>query len=377
MNADNANIKGLYVHIPFCDGKCDYCAFYSIPYAAPLADAYVNAVVQELDSWQPLAPETIYFGGGTPSRLSESQMARLCQGVLARISRALLREWSVEFNPGSASDDLIRLLLDQGVNRFSVGIQSLDDRVLKSLGRRHTAVEALTTVERLRRLGARNVGVDLIACVPGVDRVLWDSTLQRVLQLAPEHVSVYALTGEEGSRLQRAVDGGQCRLLSDDEQLDALDAAQTRLIQAGYRRYEISNYARPGYECQHHLSCWRGGEYIGLGPAASSHVGARRWTHPADVEAYVEALRKGEVLADDLDPLTPEIQQQERLIFGLRMAEGVSESVAVGYEPALEILRDQGLVTRQADRWMLTDRGRNLADYVAVELMSHQTDSAA
>jgi oxygen-independent coproporphyrinogen-3 oxidase len=214
-----------------------------------------------------------------------------------------------------------------------------------------------------------NFGLDLIAGVPGFAAAVWREALDRAVALAPRHVSVYALTDEEGTRLNGAVARGETALLTDEEQLAALAAAEKVLTAAGYRRYEISNYAKPGFECRHHCACWRGGEYLGLGPAAASHVGLERWTNRPDLAAYLAALEQGRLPPRELDHLTPALKAMERVVFGLRMAEGISAAVAADYVPALRELRKKGLVTFRRRRWSLTARGRELADAVAVELM--------
>ncbi|MBU1856095.1 MAG: radical SAM family heme chaperone HemW, partial [Verrucomicrobia bacterium] len=284
---------GLYVHVPFCDGKCAYCAFYSVGYKPALADRYLNSLECELAASLPLAPETIYIGGGTPSVLSARQIDRLCRLLQTQVDTCRLVEWSVEINPGSVDAEKAAVLAAAGVNRVSLGAQSFDDRILKTLGRRHSAADTVKAVTILRAAGIANIGLDLIACVPGCARALWRKTLRQAVALAPKHVSVYALTNEEGTRLNRLLGQGSAALLSDEAQLAMLDLAETELIQAesgqaesgqaglglaGFERYEISNYARSGFKCRHNVACWRGEQYVGLGPAAASHVGLKRWT---------------------------------------------------------------------------------------------------
>jgi oxygen-independent coproporphyrinogen III oxidase len=413
------NVTGLYAHIPFCDGKCAYCAFYSILYDPALADRYLAAIERELQLLLsreccsggsasrsssvpenaakmrkasipkplnrrlnavkadfPWRPATVYFGGGTPSMLSAVQLQKLCRMVRERLSLDRLAEWSMEVNPGSLTAEKAEILAAAGVNRVSIGAQSFDDTVLKQLGRRHATGEIEDAVAILRQAGLDNFGLDLIACVPGASRERWRATLLKAIALEPEHVSVYALTDEEGTRLHQAIGQGSAALLSDDDQLAMLDMAEALLAQAGLRRYEISNYARPGFECRHNLACWRGEEYIGLGPAAATHIGLRRWTNCSDLPAYLAALESGRTPMREAEELTPDLKQQEQLVFGLRMAEGVTEQIAAGYEDILSRLQADGLVEQCAERWKLTARGRNLADYVAVELMSGYNPAA-
>jgi oxygen-independent coproporphyrinogen-3 oxidase len=375
------HIDGLYVHVPFCDGKCGYCGFYSVRYEPALAAAWLRAIGAEKAAiereYGPLAPRTVYFGGGTPTQLSTDELKRLAEIV----GGASAQEWTAEANPGSVEAAKLRALRSAGVNRVSLGVQALDDRVLTALGRRHTVRDTRAAVDALRSSGFDNWGLDLIACVPGVAVEAWRDTVAAAVEMEPRHVSVYALTREEGSALARRLEAGTARLLDDEDQLAMLDAAEAILCRAGFGRYEISNYAQPGFECRHNVACWRGGNYAGLGCAASSRVGAVRWTNRPDIHGYVEALDGGRRPPRDEDPLSPSTDAMERLVFGLRMAEGVSLGGIVAdlglagsaaerhWRKTLAALRVGGLVAADGDRWRLTKRGREMADHVAVELV--------
>lgn len=383
------DVKGIYVHVPFCDGKCNYCSFYSVRYNTRLADRYLAALERELSTCTGIAPETIYIGGGTPSMLSIQQIGRLCDLICCCFPFGALKEWSVEMNPAtltgshgslqakarqrglSVSSEKLSALVRAGVNRISLGAQSFNNNVLKWLGRRHSVADILSAVDVIRASGIENLGLDLIACVPGFSGKSWEQTLQQTITLGPEHISVYALTEEEGTRLSHSIGGGETTMLTDTEQLEALDAAEELLTSAGYLRYEISNYAKPGFECLHNLSCWRGRTYLGLGPAAASHAGLKRWKNRPDIAGYLDALEHNQPPPSDMETLTPELKTMELLIFGLRMAEGVSLDLVTEYGSTLQTLRKEGLVVRQNNRWMFTPRGRNLADAVAVELIRH------
>lgn len=369
MHSARDSITGLYVHVPFCDGKCVYCAFYSVRYEPALADRYLDALELELATALPLAPETIYIGGGTPSVLAARQLDRLCRLLQARVATNRLVEWSVEINPGSVDAAKAAILAASGVNRVSLGAQSFDNGILQKLGRRHMVQDTLQAVKILRDAGLANIGLDLIACVPGCSRALWRQTLRQAIALAPQHVSVYALTNTEGTRLNQAIQKGRTALLADATQLAMLDLAENELTRSGLARYEISNYARAGFACRHNVACWRGAQYIGLGPAAASHVGLQRWTNCSDLPAYLAAIQAQRQPPRDLEQLNPALKRQEQVIFGLRMAEGIAADTASEYHAALESLLADGLLDLRDGRWRLTARGRNLADYVAVELM--------
>ncbi len=364
------NIKGLYVHIPFCDGKCHYCAFYSLPYDSRMAGQYLRALETEFNQYPRLKPETIYFGGGTPSLLSIPELDFLCSLVKENVSTENLKEWTVECNPRSLTPEKLSLLAKAGVNRISLGAQSFDDSALKWLGRRHNAADIHDAARMIKNAGFDNFGLDLIACIPGFKPDAWRKTISAAIGLKPKHISVYALTREEGTRLANSVSKEQAKPLTDDEELEMLDIAVQSLAGKNYQRYEISNFAQPGFECLHNLSCWRGEEYIGLGPAASSHAGLKRWTNLPDLEKYLVALERGEKPPRSIDVLTAKLKRVEKVVFGLRMAEGVSEATAAIRAKTLLALSLEGLATKKAGRWQLTERGFNLADYVGAEILS-------
>lgn len=384
----SSNSSGLYVHVPFCDGKCHYCAFYSLPYSRPRAEAWLEAVQAELAAARRLlphfAPETLFMGGGTPSMLEPDLLESLLELINRMVVPQPSREWTCEANPGSLDTLKSSLLRDHGVNRISLGVQSLADPVLQRLGRRHSASDVLRSVSAIQEAGYDNWNLDLIACVPGVGLDAWRRTLLDAVALGSPHLSVYSLTRDEGSRLACEIGTGRSRLLDDEEQLQMLDEAEAILTREGFRRYEISNYARPGFECRHNLSCWRGENYLGLGCAASSRLGRRRWTNPPDLASYADAWKgAGQTLpaTADTEELTPETDALERLIFGLRMAEGVNldailtvtglqnSSHGTRWNAILVRLEKEGLLQGESGRWWLTARGRALADHVAVELI--------
>ncbi len=378
MRGTSPKIKNLYIHIPFCDGKCGYCAFYSTAYDSSLADRFLEALAQEIilvtqEVKRPLLADTIYIGGGTPSTLSAAQLERLgtiLQPFLAADARPM--EWTVEMNPGTVTAAKLAALVHHGVNRISLGAQAFDDDVLRFLGRRHSVADIFQSFRNIRKSGLNNIGLDLIAGVPlsaGAEK--WQCSLEQAQALNPKHISVYALTAEEGSRLSQAIDQGSISLLSDTDQLAALDSAEAVLTAAGYRRYEISNYAQAGFECRMHCAYWQGEEYLGFGPGAASHVGLLRWTNQPDLECYLQTLNQNSLPQRQRDPLTPALKIQERIIFGLRMATGISAALAENYQGALRRLAQAGLLKNNSQkRWILTARGRQLADYVAVELMA-------
>lgn len=376
---------GLYVHVPFCDGKCGYCAFYSVFYRKDIATRYLKALAVELklvrEEFPDFRPTTVYIGGGTPTMLQESQLANLFELIGGVINRDELKEWTMEANPGSITPGKLTLAMDAGVDRISIGAQSFDDKHLRRLGRRHSRKDILDAIRMVRDAECSNMGLDLICGIPGMDMESWTANLNEAAEQAPEHLSVYDLTAEEGTDLCDEIACGVVDLNDEEEEVARLDLAERVLSGAGYRRYEISNYALPEFECIHNVSCWKGGEYIGIGPAAASHMASRRWSNVSDLNLYIRALESGKPPQRDEEKLSAHTRAMELLMLGLRTSEGVSLAEIArlaGVSPAeekkwvavFEGLLDSDVLVERDDRWVLTNRGRNLADYVTCEIMN-------
>ncbi len=377
----------LYLHVPFCESKCGYCAFYSVTTAdAAARAAYPDLALREWDllGAAPGRIETLYVGGGTPGLLGTEGFRRLADGLRARGLLDELAEWTVELNPVSAGAPLLTAMRAAGVNRLSFGAQCFDDAVLRRLGRRHTAAGIRRALARARQAGFVNLGIDLIAGLPGMTTAGWRETLRQALDLGCAHLSVYGLGVEPGTRLQAAVREGLA-VPGTDEQMDALAVAERMLAAGGFDRYEISNYALAGMACRHNLAVWRGEDYIGIGPAAASRCGRRRWTNLADLPAYQAALMAVSLpprsSTDELDAAEDAL---ERFAFGARLGEGISPAAAArawpvlasrvsSWEACLARLTAQGIAEPVPDgddpRWRLTTRGREVADAVIRELL--------
>jgi len=386
MTSDSMT-EHLYVHVPFCEGKCDYCAFYSVASNetqrktyAPLPGREPRALLGEgLFPWG-IAPRTLYIGGGTPGVLGPEGLRMLVEGLREVVTLDCVREWTVELNPCALAPSLAELLIGLGVNRISIGAQCFDDEVLRSIGRRHTAADAERAVGVVRSAGFTNVGLDLIAGLPGLTPERWRRSVERAIATGVVHLSVYALSVEPDTPLARREADGR-RVPGAEVHLAALDQAEALLTTPGILRYGISNYARPGWECRHNLACWRGADYVGLGPAAATRLGLRRWTNRPDLAAYVAGVTGGAPPPRDAEILDPVTDATERLVFGLRLAEGVNLEAFAGCHPAaaarlgewqavLARLSAQGLVGRTAEgSWRLTRRGREVADTVIRELV--------
>ena len=376
----------LYIHVPFCDGKCHYCGFYSVVAAPGITALYSGLPACELDLLLTKHPglargplRTVYMGGGTPAMLGTDGLTRLADSLAARLQFDALEEWTVELNPASVTPGLLETLAALGVNRISIGVQSFDDATLSRMGRRHTAEAACRAVRQTQDAGFSNTGIDLIAGLPGVTPELWQATLERAASLGLKHLSVYALSLEPDTPLAAQVASGLA-LPDDEAQLTALAQAEAVLGQAGFVRYEISNYALPGFECRHNLGVWRGNDYLGLGPAAASRIGRSRWTNSEDLSEYIEALTQKRTIPCTRETLSEADDATERAIFALRLSEGIDpfadarrfpalRDSAERWEKRLEGLSHQGITERGGLRWRLTARGREVCDAILRELV--------
>jgi oxygen-independent coproporphyrinogen-3 oxidase len=376
---------GLYVHVPFCARKCPYCDFYSIPAGATDAGAgeaierYLDALAIETSRWPPgFSPATVFLGGGTPTALPEAALGRLLDVVRSRIRPEAVAEWTCEANPGTLTPAKARLLRGEGVNRLSIGVQGLDPSILVRLGRLHDAREAREAVGVARAAGFENVGLDLMYAVPGLTPAVWAATLDAVVRLAPDHVSAYALTIEDGTPLARERAAGRWPEEDEDEAGEQYAGLRRALAAAGFEHYEISNWARPGRACRHNLLYWSGGDYAGAGPSAHAHAGGRRRANLRDLRAWADALRRGADPIEFEETLDPEARARETLVFGLRRIAGVDREWFRGrtgfdYEALrgreIDALAAEGLLERTARGVRLTERALFVSDRVFAELV--------
>ena len=278
-------MKGLYIHIPFCVKKCLYCDFYSLPARLDARQSYVNAVLREAEAYSGLSFQTLYLGGGTPSLLGAELLSDLLRGLNRSLDLQDMVEATVEVNPESATGEFLEAARDAGINRVSIGIQSLVDSELKAVGRIHTAAQALQALKLAVRLGFKSISADLIIGLPGQTWPTLSQSLETLVSSGIEHLSLYCLSLEEGTPLAKCPPAD---LPSDNMQAELFEQASSFLEEHHYIHYEISNFALKGYECRHNLNYWQGGEYLGLGPAAASHLGGRRFRNRADLKAYLE-----------------------------------------------------------------------------------------
>ncbi len=363
----SAPLRHLYVHIPFCPKVCPYCSFYKEASDRNKTQRFLDSVLQELDQRQracELRPETIFFGGGTPSALSTPQLDYLLSGLRKRLDLSALREWTIEMNPATVSLEKASLLRSLGVNRISMGVQSWDEALLKVLGRVHSGAQAERSYAILREAGFTNINLDLMFAVPTQSRIQWQASLEKTIALQPEHVAAYCLTYEEDTDFFARFTRGE---LTQDSGWDAdlFEATMDTLCGAGYVQYEISNYAKPGHDCLHNLAYWLGADYLGLGPSAFSTVGGRRWQNVADTSIYCDRIGKEESAESFSEALSTEIRQSERIAFGLRTNRGVLREVMEPWEREVTQFEADGFLRTEGSSVMLTRAGKLMADSVA------------
>ncbi len=372
--------EGLYIHIPYCYDKCTYCDFNSAPIEGARPERYLVALKQEIDGLPTgFAPRTVFLGGGTPTALAAGQLDELLTHLEHAVNLARVKEFSVEANPGTVTPKKLDVLRAHGVNRISIGAQSFNATQLKQLGRIHDASQIVQTVQIARKAGFDNLSLDLIFALPDQTLGDWNHTLEQAVALKPEHISAYCLTYEDGTPLTASAARGEVAQADEDTELAMLRRTVEGLRQAGYHRYEISNYAQPGRECAHNLIYWRNEEYYGLGAGATSYINGRRYRNANDPADYARRIANDGDGADFEETLAPDASFREAVALGLRMCDGVAVDAVetrtglradAVYDGEVEALVDGGLLVREPDRRIrLTPRGLEVADEVMMRLI--------
>lgn len=378
---------GLYIHIPFCRSKCEYCDFYSLGGGRDrrTTDDYLQALADHMRESGRLAPDylvdTIYFGGGTPSFFGAENLEKILDEVHRSFRLSIDAEITLEANPDSVTKQSLNKLLRAGFNRISLGVQTDDDDLLKKLGRPHTFEQAKQAMLRAREAGFGNISLDLMYGLPGQTLTAWKQTVEHILRLRPEHLSCYGLKVEEGTPLWSYRDAAN--LPGDDVQADMYLAASAMLREAGYGHYEISNFAKKGFASRHNLKYWMGGEYLGFGPTAASDFAGKRFTIVRDLSGYIAGIAGRRAILSECESIPMRERVGEYVMLRLRTAEGISaEEYERGYlmpfeplEKAMLRFAEKGLAEYGNDRWRLTERGWLLSNRIIVALNELQERS--
>ena len=316
---------GLYIHVPFCLSKCGYCSFYSIQ-SIQLIPEYIAALKKEIEYYRKTFSsfDTIYIGGGTPSLLVPKQLVDIFTAINKYYKIEENAEITMEANPGDISLEYLKTLLAIGINRLNIGVQSFDDKLLSFLGRRHSAKEAVASIDKARQAGFNNLGIDLIYGVHGLSIKSWNNTLQKAVSSRPEHLSCYQLSLSEKTPLNKKYSSEGWHLPDENTELKLFLTTAEELENAGYIHYEVSNFARNDkFKSRHNQKYWRHVPYLGLGPAANSFLDNKRWWNKAAVKTYLKDIACGKMLLEDSETLSSEQLQLESLFLGLRTKDGI------------------------------------------------------
>lgn len=360
---------GVYIHIPFCVRKCKYCDFLSGPAGKEVQEKYIKKLLEEIEQYQQLLKErqtnTIFFGGGTPSILEGEVIVRIMEKLYIYGNISQDAEISIEANPGTVTEEKLLLWKKAGINRISFGLQSADNDELKRLGRIHTWEEFEKNFHLTRKLGFQNINVDLMSALPGQTVDSWRKTMEKVVKLNPEHISAYSLIIEEGTPFYEAYADRAELLPSEEDEREMYYETKTFLASKGYKRYEISNYATPGYECRHNLSYWERADYLGLGLGAASLLGNVRKSNQTDLTEYLKGNFAGEE-----EVLTETAAMEEYFFLGLRKMQGVDWTpYKAQYAKTVEKLVAEELLEADGAQIRLTERGIDVSNYVLAEFL--------
>ena len=372
---------GIYLHVPFCVKRCHFCAFYLVMHEERRIEQFLQALDREIAFYarqlemSRRTVSTVYVGGGTPTALLPGQLKNIFSLMTSRFSLSARCEMTVEATPESLTAEYADTLLQAGVTRLSVGMQSFNQQERARLGLSGTVAEALSGVQVAKEAGFSNVNLDLIYGIPGQSIQSWERTLSQALELNPSHVSCYALSLEEGTRFYTEFRRGALRLMDPDDESGFQYRAEAQLETAGFTRYEISKWAKPGFSCQHNLRYWRGLEYLGMGPSAQSYVSGSRFGNVSSVDQYAKQLEAGKLPIAEKERLLRYQQEKERIVFGLRLLEGVPIDWVQGlsqdevWSTSFKKLVEEGYLLQADSRLQLTRKGRQFADTVSMRLL--------
>ena len=374
------NKIGIYVHIPFCKKKCDYCDFISYCGKDDLIEKYVDSVKKEIEHVKIKSEiTTIYIGGGTPSYIDSKFIVQILENIKEK-NVAQDTEITIEVNPGTVTQEKLQDYIDCGINRISIGLQTTNDELLKQIGRIHNYEQFLETCKMAKKVGFKNINVDLMLGLPNQRISDLKESLENVLKLAPKHISVYSLIVEDGTPIAIKIENGKLKLPDEELERNMYWYVKNTLELNGYKHYEISNFAKKGYESKHNMNCWNQMEYVGIGTAAHSYRDITRYSNTEDIKEYIKNVQKGEF---EKNRIIHEIQKEddskkEYMLLGLRKIEGIKISEFKNkfgdnpiylYRNELKKLSDEKLIIIQDDNIRLSNKGIDLANLVWEEFV--------
>ena len=375
---------GIYIHIPFCASKCSYCDFYSLQGCEYLMPEYQDALLDHMEesahSIKAYEVDSIYFGGGTPSYYGADRLVEIFELLKLNGNVRLDAEVTVECNPDSISLKAMQLLREEGVNRLSIGVQATDNNLLKLIGRRHSFLQAQKAIADARKAGYDNVSVDLMYGLPSQTKTDWAETLARIVELHPEHISCYGLKLEPGTQMYKDYFGSPI-LPDDDQQADMYSYAAEMLERYGYKQYEISNFAAPGFESRHNLKYWNLEDYMSFGPGAHSCIGNLRYSYVKNLKEYIYGVGKKISIVDEYELVDPLERATEYVMLGMRTANGISERdyrlrCQCDWRPIgrlMEAFREKGWVEQTEERWHFTVPGYLISNTLIGIMLETQT----
>lgn len=374
---------GIYIHIPFCRKKCYYCDFPSFAGYETLMEPYGTALSMEIEEksllLEQLGPaDTVYIGGGTPTALPLGVLARLIGKLRRTVPIKSDAEITIEANPGTVDEEYLHALLECGVNRLSMGVQSFNDTILRAIGRIHTAEQAVRAVEMAKSAGFKNLSLDMMYGLPGQGLEDLKTSVETALELEPKHISIYGLQVEDGTLFARQQEKGELRLPVDDIVEAMYDYMTEYLPDRGYVRYEISNFALPGYESRHNMGYWTDVPYLGMGAAAHSYMGDSRWNNVSSVEKYIKSVETGLPYRENEELLDRETEMEEFCFLALRMSAGIDKRafqrkfdcpIGSVYNEAIEKMKARKLLEETEDHIRLTSLGMKFGNVVFREFV--------
>jgi len=364
----------LYIHIPFCEKKCFYCSFVVSIGQQKRMDDYLFCLAREAEQYKDQSIKSVYIGGGTPTFLNIQQLEKLFNVIRSNFKVDSLAEWTIEANPEGLDKAKIKLLQESGINRISLGVQSMNDSYLRYLGRNHNSKKVLEVYGWVRAGGFKNVNIDLMFCFPNQTIAQLKEDIDAIIRLNSEHVSLYALTVEKNSRFFVQ----NIQLPDDQVQAEHYQLVMQSMAQAGLAQYEVSNFAKPGYESAHNYHYWQGGEYIGLGIGAHSYLNHKRSWNITRLTEYLRLIEEGKSVVEGFEQISSSEQFNEAVLFGLRMNKGINlKALELEYgcqlkeehQQLIDVLIEEKLLKREGSNLSATDKGRMVLDEISVRLI--------